>query len=719
MSTSGLLRPGARLAAVGDSGTQFNAAATFAVLCGSKSTPIVAPLAPGDGYRTGDVLTIAGGEGQISPRQVRVTAVSGPGRVTALELVSFGAYRSPPPWRAAPAEGGGGNGCTVSFNLLVTGGSGYRVGDVVEVASFVVDEPAALSVEAVTQGGGIARASLLRHGLYRYVEAGHDYALAGGSGSGAKVRTSAATTSALAASYGAVLEYRQGGQISWARGQDPRFVHEIWLDPRATGALRSNVLGATTAQATGNPYFSGANLGLSGDTASGAARRRGAVLATQAEIVRYAAGANLGTTDSPVAVVTARIAEEVAAYRRAGRAVIVSTILPRSAGIRSEQIGGVATVAGSSLVTVTLPGHGMRGGQIGSDIRIQAQDRVGGIAFSGQIRRTVADQRNAPDALVLDMMDQVASQTASGGGRVIVDRLGPGHQLGFLPGDPRWRRYYEINAWIRANASRLGAVLEDPWDDLRHPAPPSGEPGEADAGVLRDGAHLSSAGGFRGHRSMSEAVAKLVASGTWFDPDPRAANLLENGAFRGVEGVAGLGVAGRVPLGWQVSNINGANQPVAVTASAEPRAQGGSSLILACICTGRGAPGSFNIIRLAPTAPPTSGFAPADWLQGFFEIEHAAGGPGVSVSAALGSGGIFSPNVSVRDLGGLTGEMPIRGAHRRWLITPRMQADLRPTIKAQLDLQVRADIAGTTVLKISAAMLRKVVSPVSQFPWPA
>ncbi len=716
-----LLRPGARMVAVGDSGTQFNAAASFSVLCGSKSTPIVSPLVPGTGYRTGDLLTVAGGRGQMAPCQLRVTAVTGPGRVSAVELVSFGIHAIMPPARGAPTEGGSGSGCTVNFNVLVTSaGSGYRAGDVVSVQSFIIDEPATLSVQAVTASGGITRVSILQHGLYRYVEGSVDYPLAGGSGSGALIRTSAATTTALPASYGAMLEYRQGGQISWARGYDPRFVHEIWLDPRATGALRASSFGATTAQATGNPYFSGANLGLSGDTASGAAKRRKAVIGTGAEIMRYAAGANLGTTDNAVAVVTARIAEEVRAYRQAGRAVILSTIHPRSAGIRTGQAGGLATIAGSSLVTLTLPGHGMRPGQIGGDIRIQAQERVGGIQFTGQIRRTVADARGTADELVVEMMDQVASASASGGGRVVVDRLGPGHQLGFLPGDPRWRRYYEINAWIRANASRLGAVLEDPWDDLRHPSPPSGEAGEADVAVLRDGAHLAALGGFRAQKSAAEAMARIVAKGIWFDPDPRAANLLERGSFRGTDGVTGLGVSGRVATGWQVSNINGAGQAVIVNVSMEPAANADRAvLVLTCVSSGGGAAGTVNNIRLAPVTPPVSGFVPADWLQGFFEIEHIAGGPGVSVSAALGSGNLFSPNISVRDLSGQTGETPVRGAHRRWLITPRMQVDRRPDIKAQLDLQVRADIAGTTVLKVSAAILRKVGSPVTQFPWSA
>ena len=720
-SSTGFLRPGARMVAVGDSGTQFNAGATFAALCGAKSTPIISPLAPGAGYQTGDLLTVAGGRGQTAPCQLRVTGVIGQGRVSAVELVSFGMFAVMPPARGALTEGGSGSGCTVNFNLLVTNaGSGYRTGDVVSVQSFIIDEPATLSVQAVTANGGIQRVLILEHGLYRYVEASVDYPLAGGSGSGALVRTSAATTTALPASYGAMLEYRQGGQISWARGYDPRFVHEIWLDPRATGALRASPFGATTAQATGNPYFSGANLGLSGDTASGTAKRRKAVIGTAAEIVRYAAGANLGTTDNAVAVVTARIAEEVMAYRRVGRVVILSTIHPRSAGIRTGQAGGLATVAGSSLVKLTLPGHGMRPGQIGGDIRIQAHEQVGGIRFTGQIRRTVADARGTANELVVEMMDQVAAGSASGGGRVVVDRLGAGHQLGFLPGDARWRRYYEINAWIRANASRLGAVLDDPWDDLRHPSPPSGEAGEADVAVLRDGAHLAAEGGFRAQKSAVAAMAAIVAKGTWFDADPRIANLLENGSFRGTDGIVGAGVTGRAATGWQVSNINGAGQAVSVNVSVEPAAGTGRAvLVLTCTSSGGGAAGSVNNIRLAPATASVSGFVPADWLQGFFEIEHAAGGPGVSVSAALGSGNLFSPNISVRDLVGQVGETPVKGAHRRWLITPRMQADRRPDIKAQLDLQIRADIAGITVLKVSAAILRKVGSPVTEFPWSA
>lgn len=725
---------GAKLVAVGDSGTQYNIGNTFQPLLGTDTAPIVSQLAGGTGYTVGNVLTVSGGTGMTTARQVQVTSVGASNAVTGLALVNYGLYTTPPNQRGAATTGGSGTGCTVNFNLDIRApGTGYVVGNVLEPRAYRVDQSATLTVTAINAGGAIAAVSITTRGLYRYWDPAFDYALIGGAGTGATCRASVPTGNTSTLAFGGVLQNTMGGQVSFARGKCPNIRHEIWADITATGANRSAVYGDANAGSTGDIYASGANQGYAGDTATGTAKRRAQVLAMNPDIVRYAAGANVGATDAPVGTATAAIAAEVSAYVAAGKKVILSTIHPRSAGVRTTETNKLTFVSGSNLVLIKLTGHGMfaptSGGEpvISNSVKITAPATIAGIDFSaGVFGRVKTDARNNLNQFVMLMPSNATTNVTDGGGTITLDRLPTetnfpvDHGYGFLPGNPFWQRYYDINTWIRANAASLGATLEDPWDLMRHPSPPSGEPGEADVGVLRDGAHSTSLGAARAEPALVAAINSIVQPGTWFDSNPANSNILGALApFTASGGTAGLSVTGAIPSGWQVSNINGAGAPVQVVCSIEvDGTTGRNTLVLTCTSSGGGAAGTANNIRIAQIVPTATGFVPADWLQGFWNVEHIAGSPaGLSVTSSLGTGNIFSAVVSTRDFYQSGVLMPITGADRRWLMAPPMQADRRPNIKTQLDFLIRADIAGVTVIKVRDPILRIVGNPETEWPW--
>jgi len=122
------------------------------------------------------------------------------------------------------------------------------------------------------------------------------------------------------------VELQADGPIVWAR-RGGRFRHVLVPDREATAA---NLVPAYGDALAADPFFRGANFGFAGDTATGVLKRVDAVLATGAQIVVYAAGTNVGTTDSSVAATTAAIGEAVDRIIAAGRTCIVCTIDPRA-----------------------------------------------------------------------------------------------------------------------------------------------------------------------------------------------------------------------------------------------------------------------------------------------------------------------------------------------------------------------------------------------------
>lgn len=89
-----LLPASTKMVAMGDSGTQFNTSATFVPFQNITSALVSRTTGGGGtGYTVGDILTIAGGTGMTSPRQVQVATVSA-GVVSTVTLVSYGASAS-------------------------------------------------------------------------------------------------------------------------------------------------------------------------------------------------------------------------------------------------------------------------------------------------------------------------------------------------------------------------------------------------------------------------------------------------------------------------------------------------------------------------------------------------------------------------------------------------------------------------------------------------
>lgn len=280
-------------------------------------------------------------------------------------------------------------------------------------------------------------------------------------------------------------------------------------------------------------------------------------------------------------------------------------------------------------------------------------------------------------------------------------------------------RIVEINDWIRANAERLGAVLWDPWDDLRDTAYGVNDDlyGTDASGVTRDNVHLTPYGAWLSSESLSTALNSVISSGTYFNTDPTVSNILTNGSFTGTGGTAQNGMTGTMPNNAFVSNSGGAGLPVTGTAAVEANADtGGQTIVLTATSTGAGTANTFNTIRLSFTNPST-GFTSTDYVSAFFEVEVASSTVRPAFQATLGQ----SSTISARGLGQVASAYnsqpyPTEDLNG-WVATEPLLVGARTSLNPRLDIHIRTDAVGTSTVKIKRAILRTISDPTAAFPW--
>jgi len=283
-------------------------------------------------------------------------------------------------------------------------------------------------------------------------------------------------------------------------------------------------------------------------------------------------------------------------------------------------------------------------------------------------------------------------------------------------------RIRDINDSIRANWSAWGAsALWDPWEALRDP-----QYNEAHvlygtilpAYAISDGVHLSPRGAHVSSLSLDAALAKVIASGTWFNTDPSIDNIISSiGAMSGSGGTVGGGCSGQIPTGWTIQNTTGGGQPVTCACSVAD-----GELTLTFTSTGAGAANTFNTIRLNPTTAPTTGFISTDYVTALHEVEVVTPGSVlVMLQSTLGQVSTISARGHGQTTSAFNNEPSpaIDTALAGWLATEPLLIESRTSLNPRLDFSIRQDVAGSAVAKVKTAALKVVPSPETAFPWVA
>lgn len=160
---------------------------------------------PGSGYVVGDELTLDGGDFTIAA-VVEVLTVGGSGEVTSVRVRNAGIYQDAPT-TSVSTTGGSGSGCELTgiFDsngwlrhravnvagaaqsaVVASAGTGYNVGDLLELVGGIGHTPAIFRVEAVGGSGDVTDVSLADAGSYATPPT-NDATTTGGSGSGCEL----------------------------------------------------------------------------------------------------------------------------------------------------------------------------------------------------------------------------------------------------------------------------------------------------------------------------------------------------------------------------------------------------------------------------------------------------------------------------------------------------------------------------------------------------
>jgi lysophospholipase L1-like esterase len=291
--------------------------------------------------------------------------------------------------------------------------------------------------------------------------------------------------------------------------------------------------------------------------------------------------------------------------------------------------------------------------------------------------------------------------------------------------DARWAILYAANALIRTYATtRQGVTLCDWFDDLRDPAPASGELGEVMAGYTRDGLHLAPLGAYYSGKRLATVLAPLLSSSLSFDDNPATSNSAPNGIFTGTAGTKDSNTAGDVVTSWTIARrAPTTNLGVTITGSTE--ADGANTKqVMTFDITDVASPNVTEswFFRPNPLNISRAAFADDVWMQSGIKLEINAWPLGwrsftyelifldVSNAVVFTSRGFNNGTISQEHL------TPEAGAF--WIFTE--PAKLTSTVtNMRLQFGIQCTAAGQTgqgILKVSRPLLRAVPDPHIRWP---
>ena len=526
---------------------------------------------------------------------------------------------------------------------------------------------------------------------------------------------------------------RSIGELTVALGRNPRFKYYDWWDSTSTNVNRGGVYTAVTGS-NADIYRSGATLAWAGDTVFGVTKRRAQITGMAPDVVWLDVGTNTDSPDTAAQKIT-WLTAEIAAYRAAGIRVVLGTVRPRSSGDR-ETLNNVASItSGSAAVTITRNAHGLTNTSAATkEVEfISPGLTIGNITLNGRISSGTGGYTvNVVDANTITITGPTtaSSTISSGGGSFTWHRNFFTSTLGLtavglciMPSSTRWTEYVTLNAWIVSQHDPSNGIYVVDFTSSLRDASLSATTGvhlEIDHGLTNDGVHPNHKGAWLGGVALNAVLDQVISDGYWYTRNISTGNLLANPTHTGTSGTIGASCTGQLPTSFSILNVSGAGRPVTCACSLEANAEtGGQTVVLTITSTGAGTANTFDVIRLSRAAV-TTGYASTDWVYGISNIVSTASPILGGVVATIGQTSTIS-NYGWRSSGAVSVSDP--GAlkdydHTIEIMVEPLLCESRTNLTFRVaDISVRADVAGTTVVRVPYTKLFIGPDPSTDFPW--
>ncbi len=490
------------------------------------------------------------------------------------------------------------------------------------------------------------------------------------------------------------IENQADSELHWALWRiGHRGRHHIWYDATNTSGEvpdRVSVYGDTNRVAANTIFFSGANFGYAGDTATGVAKRTTAVLNSTADLIIYNAGTNFGTTDGPVATVTAKITEVVNAYRAAGRQVIIGTIRPRRVAV---------SPSGSQISPASMQ----------RIVDINAWIRANYASLGAYLWDAFDDLRDP----AYPPGDPLYGTDAPGVTRDNVHLAPLGAWLSSRTLSIAITQVIGAGSWFNTDPTVSNILTNGRFTGT------SGTANNGASGTVPTGAVVANVTGnsaFTGSISGTALTVTATSSGVVAVGQRVTGSGVSAGTF--ITGGSNPNFTVNVSQTVASTSLTGSCPVTAVVSLESNPDTGGQTAVIDITSAGDGPANTFNTIRMSFTPAPTTGFTSTDYVSAFWEVEAGASSIRPCFQATLGQ----SSTISARGLGQTLGNYnsepyPTEDLGRGWVATEPLLVGSRTSLNPRFDMSIRADVAGTVRFKVRRAILRVVPNPVTEFPW--
>jgi lysophospholipase L1-like esterase len=328
-------------------------------------------------------------------------------------------------------------------------------------------------------------------------------------------------------------------------------------------------------------------------------------------------------------------------------------------------------------------------------------------------------------------LDQILTRLRSANVWVLLSTIWPrvtsGGVAPWPARDPRWRIRQAVNAWIASQAGRDGVRIIDPNPQLVDRSASSGEE-EWLPGYSTDGVHPAPPAAYHAALAVNAALADMISPGITFDPDPRAANLMD-GTLGGAAGMAGKGVRGPIADHW-TAVVSGGFFGIAasskVEAHKEAMADGLEKQVFAISAIDDMSPNSYHTLDF--TYDPEISFAggdavEGDWIEAAMYVEVAPwdGWVDISLTLALRDGWKARSRADAMLPHDRRAQRWPSEGWKGWLlsdpvqITPGANIDTIRTSLSFATVEFLKGAGGTGTIKLSRPIVRKISDPRSDW----